>query len=65
MGSSSGRPSKNRTKHSRLKKPTVTKQDLISGTTDTDKGIDRTVCLSPASDLRAGLEGESLVYEVK
>lgn len=32
---------------------------------DKDKGIDLTVCLSPASDPTAGLEAESLVYVAK
>lgn len=32
---------------------------------DKDKGIDLTVCSSPASDPTAGLEAESLVYVTK
>lgn len=40
------------------------RSDLISGMKDKDKGVDLTVCLSPASDPTAGL-GESPVYVVK
>ena len=66
--SSSNHPRKTDTKHSRLKKTTVTVgvcSTLISGVKDKDKGIGSTVCLSPASDPTAGLEAESLVYVVK